>query len=157
MSADRQAVIQFRPPVATAVPRHVAQPALRVPGHLACAAALMIVILGLRLGGLRFTQSITRWLIAPRRCVAPADRTCIPLVVHRVDLAAALFPARARCLERSFALHICLGWCGIQTTVRLGVQPYPFAAHAWLELDGELVGDSPDSIALFRPLPLDQV
>jgi hypothetical protein len=41
--------------------------------------------------------------------------------------------------------------------LRLGVQPYPFSAHAWVELDGEPVGDSPDSIALFRPLSLENI
>jgi hypothetical protein len=142
----------------TPVSRSAGRPEFRAPpGRLACAAVLVIVTLGLRLGGLRSTTTITRWLIARREGGAPAERTCIPLVVHHVDLAAAFFPGRARCLERSLALHVCLGWCGVQTTVRLGVQPYPFTAHAWVELDGEPVGDSKDCVALFRPLPLDDV
>lgn len=97
---------------------------------------------------------MARWLTTRGPNGGTADRACVALVVHRVDLAAAFFPARARCLERSFALHVCLGRCGIPTTVRLGVQPYPFAAHAWVELDGEPIGESPDSIALFRALPI---
>ena len=157
---DSQAVIREQSSITTAAPvsRSVPRPEFRAPpGALACAAVLVIVTLGLRLGGLRSTKALTRWLIARHRSGARADRTCIPLVVHRVDLAAAFFPGRARCLERSFALHVCLGWCGVHTSVRLGVQPYPFTAHAWVELDGEPVGDSQDSIALFRPLPLDEV
>jgi hypothetical protein len=160
MVIDSRAVIREQPSITTAAPvsRSVAQPGFRrPPGSLACAAVIVIVTLGLRLGGLRSTKALTRWLIARRRSGAPAERTCIPLVVHRVDLAAAFFPGRARCLERSLALHVCLGWCGVQTTVRLGVQPYPFTAHAWVELDGEPVGDSQDSVALFCPLPLDDV
>jgi transglutaminase superfamily protein len=160
MVTESRAVIREQPSITTAAPvsRSVARPEFRAPpGSLACAAVLVIVTLGLRLGGLRSTKAITRWLIARGRSGARAERTCIPLVVHRVDLAAAFFPGRARCLERSLALHVCLGWCGFQTTVRLGVQPYPFTAHAWVELGGEPVGDSQDSVALFCPLPLDDV
>ena len=127
------------------------------PGLLVCAAVLATVTLGLRLGGLRSTKLLADRLIALRRGGFSTDRTCIPLVVHRVDLAAAFFPGRARCLERSLALYVCLQWCGAPTTLRLGVQPYPFAAHAWVELDGAPIGDSPDSVALFAPLPLDQL
>jgi hypothetical protein len=160
MSSDSQALTREEPSITTAAPmsRSVARPESRTPpGSLACAAVLVVVTLALRLGGLRSTRALTRWLIARRQSGVPAERTCIPLVVHRVDLAAAFFPGRARCLERSLALHVCLRWCGAQTTVRLGVQPYPFTAHAWVELDGEPVGDSLDSIALFRPLSLDDV
>jgi hypothetical protein len=160
MSTNGQAVIGEQPSVTAAeqISRSVVRPAVAaLPGTLACAAVLMIVTIALRCAGLRSTKALTRWLIARRRFSAPAEGTCIPLVVHRVDLAAAFFPGRARCLERSFALHVCLAWCGIETTVRIGVQPYPFTAHAWVELDGEPVGDSPDSVALFRPLPLDDV
>lgn len=126
------------------------------PGSLACVAVLAVVTLGLRLAGLRSTMTLTRWLIARRRG-ATAGPVCIPLVVHRVDLAAAFLPGRVRCLERSLALHVCLGWCGFRTAVRLGVQPYPFSAHAWVELGGEPVGESRDSVALFCPLSLDGV
>jgi hypothetical protein len=160
MVTDSRALIREQPSITTAAPvsRSVAPTEFRTPpGSLACAAVLVLVTLGLRLGGLRSTKAVTRWLIARRQSGAPAERTSIPLVVHRVDLAAAFFPGRARCLERSLALHVCLRWCGAQTTVRLGVQPYPFSAHAWVELDGQPIGDSQDSVALFCPLPLDDV
>ena len=127
------------------------------PGPFACLSVLAIVTLGLRLRGLRFTKALAERLIAWRRRGLAAERAFIPVVVRRIDLAAAFFPGRARCLERSIALHVCLHWCGAPTVLRLGVQPYPFSAHAWVELDGEPVGDSPDSIALFRPLSLDNV
>jgi hypothetical protein len=126
----------------------------RPPGLVACAVVLAIVTLALRFGGLGRTTTVARRLTARCRDGRTPDPACIALVVHRVDLAAAFFPGRARCLERSFALHVCLGRCGIATAVRLGVQPYPFAAHAWVELDGEPVGESPDSIAPFRALPM---
>ena len=125
------------------------------PGPLACASVLTVVTIALRMRGLRFTKALAERLIAHRAHRPAVDRATLPLVVYRVDLAAAFFPGRARCLERSIALHVCLRWCGAPTVLRLGVQPYPFSAHAWVELDGEPVGDSPDSIALFRPLPPD--
>jgi hypothetical protein len=126
------------------------------PGPFACVSVLAIVTPGLRLRGLRFTKALAERLVARRRGFS-SERAFIPVMVRRIDLAAAFFPGRARCLERSIALHVCLRWCGAPTVLRLGVQPYPFSAHAWVELDGEPVGDSPDSIALFRPLSLDNV
>ena len=136
-------------------PNRVVVECPKPPGRLLCAAVLVAVTLGLRLGGLRRTRALTRWLIARRPNAPSVDRTCIPFVVRCVDLAAAFFPGRARCLERSFALHVCLRWCGLPTQIRMGVQPHPFAAHAWVELEGAPVGDSLDSIALFAPLPLE--
>lgn len=127
------------------------------PGLVACASVLAVVTFALRLGGLRLTTTVAHWFTERSRMGGSTARTCVPLIVHRVDLAGAFFPGRARCLERSYALHVCLGLCGIPTTVRLGVQPYPFAAHAWVELEGEPVGESPDSLALFTPLPLEGV
>jgi hypothetical protein len=68
-----------------------------------------------------------------------------------VDTAAAFFPGRALCLEQSLALYVCLRRAGVPAELKIGAQPYPFAAHAWVEHRGELIGTSYDLVCQFVP------
>lgn len=43
------------------------------------------------------------------------------------------------CLVRSFSLYLYLRLLGFPATHRIGIVPYPFDAHAWVELDGQAV------------------
>jgi hypothetical protein len=43
------------------------------------------------------------------------------------------------CLVRSFSLYLYLQWLGFRVTHQIGIVPYPFDAHAWVELDGKPV------------------
>jgi len=60
---------------------------------------------------------------------------------------------RANCLPQSLALHALLRRAGLQPVLRLGVVPrsQPLHAHAWVELQGQVLGGS--SHAGFRPFP----
>ena len=40
---------------------------------------------------------------------------------------------------------------GVPVQLRIGAQPYPFAAHAWVEHRGEPVGSSYDVVGKFVP------
>ena len=62
---------------------------------------------------------------------------------------------RPRCLVRALALHRSLERRGIiGSTVRIGVRPHKDAllAHAWVEYDGEVFGDSAPMVANFALL-----
>lgn len=72
---------------------------------------------------------------------------------YRVAVAAAFFPGRAVCLEQSLALYVLLRRRGVPAELRLGVQVYPFYAHAWVELDGEPVNEDAERVQKFRALP----
>lgn len=74
-------------------------------------------------------------------------------VAHSVSAAAALLPWRSRCLEQSLALCFLLRRAGYDAAVRLGVRPYPFAAHAWVELDGIPLAESPEHLHAFAAFP----
>jgi hypothetical protein len=78
-------------------------------------------------------------------------------VVARIDravaVAAALYPGRALCLERSLTLYYYLRRAGIGAEFRLGARPHPFEAHAWVEYAGEPVNDFPEHLVPFIPLP----
>jgi hypothetical protein len=71
----------------------------------------------------------------------------------RVVMAAAFFPGRALCLEQSLTLWYLLRRSRIQATFRLGVQAYPFVAHAWVEHAGQPVNESPETLKPLVPLP----
>jgi hypothetical protein len=67
-------------------------------------------------------------------------------------MAAALYPGHAACLERSLMLYWHLRRAGVPVAFRMGVQMYPFLAHAWVEHDGVPINDVPEHVRLFRPI-----
>jgi Transglutaminase-like superfamily len=77
--------------------------------------------------------------------IAMADRV--------VAIAAALYPGRALCLERSLVLYDRLRRDGAAVELRIGVQATPFAAHAWVTYGGEPVNDSAEHVSHFIVMP----
>jgi hypothetical protein len=71
---------------------------------------------------------------------------------YAVAMAAALYPGHAACLERSLTLYWHLRRAGVPVAYRMGVQMYPFLAHAWVERDGVPINDVPEHVRLFRPI-----
>ena len=80
------------------------------------------------------------------------DHTLVTRVEYAVALGAALYPGRAACLERSLLLHWYLRRAGVPVRFRMGVQMYPFLAHAWVEHRGQPINDVPEHVRLFRPI-----
>lgn len=83
---------------------------------------------------------------APDDVVARLDRL--------VSVAAAWYPGRALCLERSLVLYQRLCRAGAQAEIRLGVQAVPFASHAWVERHGTPLNDVLEHTEQFTPVPL---
>ncbi len=81
-----------------------------------------------------------------------ADTVDVERLEHTVAMAAALYPGRAQCLERSLVLYWCLRRRGIAAHYRMGVQSYPFLAHAWIEYRGRPINDVPEHVRRFRPI-----
>jgi hypothetical protein len=81
----------------------------------------------------------------------PDDR--VRMLEYTVALAAALYPGRAMCLERSLALFYLARRHGIPVTYHHGVQPLPFKAHAWVEYHGLVINDVQEHIDTYRRLP----
>ncbi|HEX6965474.1 MAG TPA: lasso peptide biosynthesis B2 protein [Gemmatimonadaceae bacterium] len=120
---------------------------------LRCQLLILVVKLGLRLMGFARTW---RWL--QRRAtqsVAQDDVSVGDLVAteYRVALAAALWPGRALCLEQSLVLYYVLRRAAVAVEFRMGVQPHPFAAHAWVEYQGAPINDVAEHVKHFMPLP----
>lgn len=118
-----------------------------------CLLLLAFVDAHARIRGLRSTLILTRSLANRKRTTA--DRAMVDEIVRRVSLAAAFYPRRARCLEQSLALYLLLRRRGVAAELRLGAQPRPFYAHAWVEVDGAPLaeqGDLPLNLTMFPSL-----
>jgi hypothetical protein len=66
------------------------------------------------------------------------DRLCAA-----VDLACIWYWKEVRCLHRSAVTSCLLKSRGISAQMVIGTQQLPFNAHAWVEVDGRVVGDKP--------------
>ena len=121
----------------------------RPPAMVSSFLLLAATDLALRTLGFSRTVAIARRLGHSR---AAGDSELVSEVCRRVAVAAVLYPGRARCLEQSMALYVLLRRRGIAADLRLGVQPYPFNAHAWVELNGVALNEEPEIISQFVPL-----
>lgn len=124
----------------------------RVPSALRCGLFLFAVKVMLKTVGfartLHWIRRRTEWALAERH----GDAAVVGPTADAVALAAAVYPGRALCLEQSLALYHYLRRAGVQAEFRLGVQPHPFVAHAWVECRGALINDMPERVAQFQPL-----
>jgi hypothetical protein len=60
-----------------------------------------------------------------------------------VDLACIWYGKRVLCLQRSAAATCLLRRHGIPAQLVIGIQQIPFNAHAWVEVEGQVVNDRP--------------
>jgi Transglutaminase-like superfamily len=65
------------------------------------------------------------------------------LVCDAVSLAACFYYKPVWCLQRSVAATRLLKKSGIKSSLVIGYRPSPFLSHAWVEVDGRVVNDSP--------------
>ena len=128
----------------------------RIPSVAGLLARLALLKLALSVAGFARTRAwmgrratLARSMQAGRTAPEPA---WIAEAERAVATAAALFPGRAECLERSLLLHWLLRRRGVPCEMRLGVQLHPFLAHAWVELDGAVLNDVAEHVAQFTPV-----
>ena len=70
--------------------------------------------------------------------------------VWAIDVACRLVPWQARCLHRSFLGYRFLRkQVGVPVVMTIGVQKFPFSAHAWLTLNGRCVNEEPELVARY--------
>jgi Transglutaminase-like superfamily len=63
------------------------------------------------------------------------------LVSDALDIACVLYPRQVLCLQRSAVLVKMLRRHGVLAQMIIGAQKLPFKAHAWVEVDGQIVND----------------
>lgn len=69
-----------------------------------------------------------------------------------VEVACTYYCHRVKCLQRSVVCREMLRRHGFRAEVVVGVQQFPFYAHAWVELDGAVVNDFPRVKELYQVL-----
>jgi hypothetical protein len=84
-------------------------------------------------------EKVKKTLVRP----SPGARFTPEEISHAVDLAVALYFKPVLCLQRSAAAACLLKEEGYPAEMIIGVQPLPFLAHAWVELDRRVIGDKP--------------
>lgn len=124
-----------------------------VPSVLHCGLLIAATKLMLRLRGFDATTSWIRRKVATAAATESRDDAIVHQIEYAVAVAAALYPGRALCLERSLVLYYLLRRRGMAVTYCQGVQPYPFLAHAWVEYRGQPVNDVLEHVQLFARLP----
>ena len=114
---------------------------------LRAAALLPVALILLRILGLRHSLRFFGWLSGPKP-VSNANREADlrPLadtIAHIVQAVARHHPLRFNCLSQSLVLWSLLRRLGVDSRLRIGVgrQAGAFAAHAWVECCGRILGD----------------
>jgi hypothetical protein len=84
--------------------------------------------------------------LSRRKCVAVSvwpDRDLTSRIVEAVTTASSLYWRPVRCLQRSTVTTRLLRCFGIPGQLTIGYRAKPFLSHAWVEIDGRVVNDSP--------------
>jgi Transglutaminase-like superfamily len=73
-------------------------------------------------------------------------------VCSAVDFACIWYWKEALCLQRSAATACLLKQYGVAAELVIGAQQMPFKAHAWVEVDGEVVNDKSYTPEMYQVL-----
>ncbi|SRR6266567_8555184 len=69
-----------------------------------------------------------------------------------VDMACIWYPKEVLCLQRSAATACFLRKSGIPARMIIGARQMPFKAHAWVEVNGNVVNDKPYTPEMYAVL-----
>jgi hypothetical protein len=122
--------------------RGTLSPRQRVPALLAVGVAHLLA----RLSPRRIRAALYRL----RRGARPATYEQA-LAARNAVVAVSLLCAGEGCLQRSLATAVLCRMRGVWPTWCTGVRTAPFKAHAWVEVDGQPVGE-PESAGYYRPI-----
>ena len=81
-----------------------------------------------------------------------ASADAIERVCSAMDMACIWYWKEALCLQRSAAAACLLKRYGVPAQMVIGAQQMPFKAHAWVEVDGRVVNDKPETCAMYGVL-----
>lgn len=76
----------------------------------------------------------------------------VPRVCAAVDMACVWYWKDVLCLQRSAATTCLLRRYGVPAWLVIGAQQLPLKAHAWVEVDGQVINDKPYTPDLYAVL-----
>jgi hypothetical protein len=103
-----------------------------------------------RFGGFYARQKIIRqWPITGGNHHEEAE---LPALCEAVHTAAVWYPKQTLCLQKASVTTSLLRQHGFAADMKIGVRKQPFHAHAWVEVDGQVVGDHQNVRKYFREI-----
>lgn len=104
-----------------------------------------------RFGGFNARHKIIRkWPVANTR--RGSNRAELPALCEAVHTAAVWYPRQTLCLQKASVTTSLLRQHGFHADMKIGVRKQPFHAHAWVEVDGQVVGDHQNVRKYFREI-----
>jgi hypothetical protein len=104
-----------------------------------------------RFGGFYARHKIIRqWPIANGR--TRQEDAELPALCEAVHTAAVWYPKQTLCLQKASVTTSLLRQHGFPADMKIGVRKQPFHAHAWVEVDGQVVGDHQNVRKYFREI-----
>jgi hypothetical protein len=73
----------------------------------------------------------------------PTNHELVRTICNAASLAACLYWKPVLCLQRSVCIVRLLRKHGVVSRLVIGYRPVPFFSHAWVEVNGRIVNDSP--------------
>ncbi len=95
--------------------------------------------------------SVVQWWPV-RHLGTKSESIVIGQILGAVERASVWYPKKALCLQRSAVTTCLLRTRGIQASMVVGVRPMPLLAHAWVEVYGRVVNDSPRVKSFYQSL-----
>ena len=118
---------------------------------LALRAYLKLIVFDLYLARGNFAALYDKVRKYPLRREAPPPGA-VQRICSAVDMACIWYWKEALCLQRSAATACLLKRYGVPAQLVLGAQQMPFKAHAWVEVDGQVVNDKPYTPEMYAVL-----
>ena len=81
-----------------------------------------------------------------------SESEAIETICSAVDMACIWYPKEVLCLQRSAATACFLRKSGIPARMIIGARRMPFKAHAWVEVNGDVVNDKPYTPEIYAVL-----
>ena len=121
-----------------------------IPTVIVAFLALAMADLIMRFGGFkRLHRTVRSWRVSEKKGNPVA---AIHAVCTAVDRAATYYLRHALCLQRSAVITCLLRREGISAEMVIGCRKIPFRGHAWVEVDGQVVSDTPKVQIHYRVL-----
>jgi hypothetical protein len=93
-----------------------------------------------KIGGFRaLHESVRKTSVSPRS----PEHGVVPRVCEAVSFAACFYWKPVLCMQRAVVITRLLRRRGVKAEVVIGYRPAPFFSHAWVEVNGRVVNDSP--------------
>lgn len=102
-------------------------------------------------GGFYARHEIVRqWPIA--QTSVGGEGTEVLALCEAVHTAAVWYPKQTLCLQKASVTTCLLRQHGFQADMKIGVRKQPFHAHAWVEVDGQVLGDHQNVRKYFKEI-----